>query len=115
MTVFRIFLIALFSVIAVYTLFVSLAHGWNLVPPFFAAIQAMNWQGQFNLDFLTYLLISALWCAWRNDFSPLGWGLALLAVSGGMLFLAVYLLILSFQTGGDIKTLLLGPRRAGQA
>ena len=112
MTLFRLFLAILLITLAVYTLMVGGAHGWNLIPPFFAEIQAMTWQGQFNFDFMGFLLLSALWCAWRNDFSPLGLGLAVLGATGGILFLSIYLLVLSFQTGGDIKTMLLGVRRA---
>nr|WP_070959151.1 hypothetical protein [Hyphomonas sp. Mor2] len=112
MTLFRLFLFAFLIILLVYTLMVGAAHGWNLIPPFFAEIQAMTWQGQFNLDFMGFLLLSALWCAWRNDFSPLGLGLAVLGATGGILFLSTYLLILSLQTGGDIKAILLGPRRA---
>ncbi|NQY95665.1 MAG: hypothetical protein HRT82_00770 [Henriciella sp.] len=112
MTLFRIFLLALLVSLLVYTLMVGAAHGWNLIPPFFAEIQAMTWQGQFNFDFMGFLLLSALWCAWRNDFSPLGLGLAILGATGGILFLSIYLLILSFQTGGDIKAVMLGSRRA---
>lgn len=112
MTAFRLFLLVLFIPLAVYTMMVGTAHGWNLIPPFFAEIQAMSWQGQFNFDFSGFLLLSAFWCAWRNDFSPLGLGLALLGATGGILFLSFYLLVLSFQTGGDIKKMLLGVRRA---
>lgn len=112
MTAFRLFLLTILVALAVYTLMVGATHGWNLIPLFFAEIQAMTWQGQFNFDFLGFLLLSALWCAWRNDFSPLGFGLAVLGATGGILFLSIYLLILSFQTGGDIKKMLLGARRA---
>ena len=111
MTPFRVFLFTLFAALGVYTLFVGFAHGWNLVPLFFAEIHAMTWQGQFNLDFFGFLLLSALWCAWRNNFSALGWGLAILGATGGILFLSVYLLYLSFTTDGDIKTIMLGERR----
>ncbi len=112
MALFRIFLATLFLGVAVYTLMVGAGHGWNLVPPFLAEIRAVTWQGQFNLDFATFLLLSGLWCAWRNEFTPAGWGLALLASSGGILFLAAYLFYLSMATGGDIKTMMLGARRA---
>lgn len=112
MTFFRLVLIILFAALLIYTLMVGAEHGWNLAPPFFAEIQAMTWQGQFNFDFAGFLFLSATWCVWRNGFSPLGWGLAVLGATGGILFLSVYLLILSFKTGGDVKTMLLGVRRA---
>lgn len=112
MTLFRIFLATLLLALSAYTLFVGMAHGWNLIPLFFAEIQAMTWQGQFNFDFMGFLLLSATWCAWRNGFSPAGFGLAVLAATGGILFLSIYLLVLSFTTNGDIKAILLGPDRA---
>lgn len=115
MTWFRAFLAVLLAAIVIYTLLVGAEHGWNLVPPFFLEIREMTWQGQFNFDFFCFLLLSALWCAWRNDFSLLGWGLAVLGLTGGMLFLSIYLLILSFQTNGNIREMMLGERRASVA
>lgn len=112
MTLFRIFLATLLLALAVYTLSVGMAHGWTLFPLFFAEIQAMTWQGQFNFDFMGFLLLSATWCAWRNRFSPAGFGLAVLAATGGILFLSIYLLVLSFTTNGDIKAIMLGSNRA---
>lgn len=112
MILFRIFLATLLAALLVYTLLVGAAHGWNLIAPFFAEIQAMTWQGQFNFDFAGFLLLSALWCVWRNEFTPMGWGLSLLAATGGILFLSIYLLYLSFATGGRIRVILLGARRA---
>lgn len=108
MTFFRIALVAMLATLLVYTLFVGMAYGWNLIPPFFAEIQAMTWQGQFNLDFAGFLLLSGTWTLWRNNFSLLGMALALLAATGGILFLSTYLLYLSFATQGDIKRILLG-------
>lgn len=113
MTVLRVFLIFAFLAVAIYTVKVGLGHGWDLAAVFLGDLTAVNWSGQFNLDFLTYLWLSALWIAWRHEFSPPGIALALMASVGGMLFLALYLLVISFQTNGDLKSLLLGARRAG--
>lgn len=112
MTAFRIFLFVIFVALSAYTLKVGTAEGWNLVPLFFAEIQAVNWQGQFNFDFAGFLLLSGLWCVWRNDFTPTGWLLGILGATGGMLFLCAYLLFLSSKTGGDIRVVMLGERRA---
>ena len=114
MTFLRIFLVAAFIALTVYTLVVAAEYGWILGDVFFRDLTAPNWAGQFNLDFLTYLWLSALWLAWRHHFSPVGIILALIASVGGMLFLAVYLLVVSFQTNGDLKMLLIGERRANQ-
>lgn len=113
MTFFRIGLIVMLASLLVYTLMVGLTHGWNLIPPFFAEIQAMTWQGQFNFDFAGFLILSATWTLWRNQFSLPAIGLALLAATGGILFLSIYLLYLSFATKGDINRILLGDERAG--
>lgn len=44
-------------------------HGWNLFPVFFGDMAKVAWPGQFNLDFMYMLAISAIWAAWRNQFS----------------------------------------------
>lgn len=85
-------------------------HGPNLLPAFFGEIMVFSWQGQFNLDFLTLLLLSGLWTAWRNGFTAGGNALGVVAVVGGMVFLAGYLLILDRKHDGDIRRILLGVR-----
>ncbi|AQA00639.1 hypothetical protein BWQ93_02975 [Sphingopyxis sp. QXT-31] len=110
---FRAFLITCTLSILVYTGVTISAHGWNLLPIFFGDMAAMAWPGQFNFDFFTFLLLSGLWTAWRNDFTLGGLALGLVAVFGGMLFLSIYLMILSFQHGGEIDAMILGARRAG--
>ena len=60
------------------------------------------------------LALSALWTAWRNEFSGAGLALAALALFGGAWFLSTYLLVLIAQTKGDVRQLLLGKARARQ-
>ena len=115
MGLFRLFLIACLVAIVAYTSVTIANHGMNLLPVFFGDMARMEWPGQFNLDFFTFLLLSGVWVAWRNDFKPTALALAVMAVLGGMLFLSIYLLFLSFRTGGDIKVMLLGERRAPAA
>jgi len=112
MQLFRGLLILFFIVLAAYTAIVISNHGWNLLAVFFGDMQAMTWPGQFNLDFMGFLTLSALWTAWRHDFSPLGLALAVVAFFGGMAFLTIYLLVASYQVKGDVRALLLGPQRA---
>lgn len=112
MTLFRLFLATCLVAIVAYTSVTIANHGWNLLPVFFADIAEMGWPGQFNLDFMTFLALSAIWVAWRHQFNGAGLGLAVLAFFGGMLFLSVYLLIQLQRTGGDIKVVLLGEGRA---
>ncbi len=112
MLLFRIWLATVFLVILGYTAIVGNTHGWNLLPVFFGDMAAMTWPGQFNLDFLCFLALSALWLAWRHHFSGAGFALGVLGFFGGMLFLSAYLFIISFQVDNDLRTLLLGPSRS---
>jgi len=79
---------------------------------FFGDIAAFGWPGQFNLDFLLLLALSALWVAWRHEYSTGGLLLAVAAFFGGAGFLLPYLAIASWQSGGDVRALLMGPSRS---
>lgn len=112
MLAFRLLLLSIIGVVLVYTGLVISAHGWRFLPVFFGDMAAMTWAGQFNLDFSCFLLLSGLWLAWRNHFTPVGLTLGALALIGGAPFVAAYLLITSIRTNGDVKVLLLGKVRA---
>ncbi len=112
MSSFRILLSVLFTAILLYTICVVVNHGWTLFSVFFSDLAGMNWAGQFNLDFSTYLTLSSLWVAWRHHFSPSGIAIGLVALIAGMLFFAPYLLYHTYDVKGDIKALLLGKKRA---
>lgn len=107
MLILRTVLVVHLAVLTGYTIVVIQNHGMNLLPVFFGDMATMAWPGQFNLDFLGFLVLSALWTAWRNGFSALGLVLAVIAFFGGMAFLSVYLLILSLGTD-SIRDILLG-------
>jgi hypothetical protein len=106
------FLLLFLVVLLVYTAIVIATHGMGLFGVFFGDIGRLGWPGQFNLDFMGFLFLSGAWTAWRHHFSPLGLALGLVAFFGGMGFLTIYLLIESFRVKGDIRALLLGPKRA---
>ena len=72
----------------------------------------MGWPGQFNVDFLSFLTLSALWLAWRHHFSPVGLAFGVLGFFGGSFFLSAYLFFASLNANGDMKELLLGKERA---
>jgi len=109
---FRILLVALLLTLGGYTALVIARHGLDLLPIFFGDIAKVGWSGQFNLDFLCFLTLSALWTAWRNAFSPAGWLLAVVAFFGGAGFLLPYLLLLTLRARGDMATVMLGRPRA---
>lgn len=110
MVVFRLLLVLMLIVLGTYTTVVILEYGMNLFQVFFGDMAAVNWAGQFNLDFMFMLALSALWVSWRHSFSPAGLGLGVLAFFLGVGFLTVYLLIMSTKVDGDFRRLLLGDR-----
>ena len=113
MTAFGIPLVILLIAVVIYTIPVVVYAVFSpLLLTFFGDILAMIWPGQFNFDFFGFLILSATWTAWRNQFSAPGQGLALVALFGGIPFLTTYLLYLSYQTRGDIRAMLLGAGRS---
>ena len=110
MLALRTVLVVHLAVLTAYTLVVIGNHGWNLFPAFFGDMAALSWAGQFNTDFSGFLILSAMWTAWRHKFSALGLVLAPVAFFGGMAFLSTYVLILSLGAS-DIKAILLGAQQ----
>jgi hypothetical protein len=112
MNAFRTLLVVMIIWIIGITGVVAYRHGLNLVPIFFGDIVSLTWPGQFNADFICFLVLSSLWVAWRNQFSSVGLILLPIAAFFGISFLAPYLLILSYLENGDMKTILMGRGRA---
>ncbi|XOV84761.1 MAG: hypothetical protein ACFHXK_06485 [bacterium] len=110
MAAFRMLLVVMLIVLGVYTAVVIFEYGMILFEVFFGDMAALNWAGQFNLDFMFMLMLSALWVSWRHGFSPAGLGLGVLAFFGGAAFLTIYLLVMSASVDGDVRRLLLGDR-----
>jgi hypothetical protein len=105
---FYLFLMVLWGALAFYTAHVIAGHGINLFPFFFGDMASWTWAGQFNLDFMMMLFLSASWTLWRNGLNLAGFGLALLAFFGGAGFLLPYLTYLAWKHGGDTAAILLG-------
>ena len=112
MTAFRALLLVLWAIIVGYTAMVIANHGVGLLNVFFGDMAAMGWPGQFNLDFMFMLTLSALWVGWRHQFSGAGLVLGVLALFGGSLFLTTYLFIVTRQANSDVREVLLGKARA---
>jgi hypothetical protein len=111
-TAFRAFLFVLWAILVGYTAMVMANHGIGLLAVFFGDMAAMGWPGQFNLDFMFMLTLSALWVCWRHQFSGAGLLLGALAFVLGSLFLTTYLFIVTGKADGDMKEVLLGKARA---
>lgn len=108
---FRILMAVLLLTVVIYTVFVVAEHGIDIFPIFFGDILAMGWPGQFNLDFMGFLVLSGTWLAWRNHFTPGGLVLGAFGLVGGIPLLTTYLLIISFQCD-NLNEILLGKVRA---
>ena len=114
MSVFRIFLVVVIAIVGIYTSIVIANHGMGLYTVFFGDMADMTWRGQFNLDFLCFLMMSGIWVAWRHAFSAAGFVLGFAAFNLGAPFLAGYLLVQSYRTNGDVAAMLLGEARAAR-
>ena len=108
MTGFRYTLIAMTTLIVAFTVAAVANGGINLITPFLSPVLALNWQGQFNIDFTCYLVLSGIWMAWRGGFTVGSMVLGLLTPPFGILFFAPYLLYLVGKSNGDPRRLLLG-------
>jgi hypothetical protein len=108
MTAFRTLLVAMTALIAAFTLGAIADGGLDLITPFVTPILTVTWQGQFNVDFACYLVLSGVWMAWRGGFTRASIALGVLAPPLGIFFLAPYLLYLTVRTQGDHRRLLLG-------
>lgn len=110
MKTFRFILTALLLAIPAYTLVVISNEGFSYLPAYIDGIMRFGWTGQFHVDFAAYLLLGALWIAWRHNFSAMGWVFGVLSFLMGMSFVAAYLL---YQARGDdmtVQKLVLGDR-----
>jgi hypothetical protein len=112
LNLFGLLLTAMFITVALYTGVTIGKHGPNLLPVFFGDIGKFTWPGQFDLDFMCMLALSAIWVAWRHLFSAADLGLAILAFFGGTGFLSAYLLVVSLRAKGRTGEVLLGQARA---
>jgi hypothetical protein len=104
----KIFLVLQTLAVLVYTFFAFQNEGSNLLQVFVTNIMALQWNGQFNLDFSCYLLLSGLWIMWRNHFSASSILLSIVATIIGIMVFAPYLLYLLFREKGDLKKVLVG-------
>lgn len=96
--------------IVIYTYFASQNAGWGLFDVFIGDLMKINWNGQFNLDFSCYLLLSAIWIMWRNHFKISSVLFAIVAMIVGIMVFAPYLLYLLSVEKGNLKKVLVGNR-----
>jgi hypothetical protein len=106
----RSLLLAQTMTVLIYTFFAFQTEGANLFQIFVANILALNWSGQFNLDFSCYLTLSGIWIMWRNKFTINAILIGITAMILGIIFFAPYLLYLLMKENGSLKRTLIGER-----
>lgn len=109
---FRILLAVVLATLVIYTGLLLADRGFAGIETFFSDIFAMNWQGQFNLDFFGCLILATAWMLWRNDFRAGAFIFSPIFLFGGIPVITTYLLVLSFQPEANMNRILLGPSRA---
>ena len=113
MTFLRFLLATMAAVLLIYTVAAVANEGVNLFANTIPAVGDFGWQGQFHLDFATYLVLSGLWIAWRHRFSAAGIGLGVAASILGIIFFATYVIVQTSRANGDLSVVLLGDRAPG--
>ncbi len=111
MTLFKTLLIVMCGLVLVYTALAISNEGPNLFATTIPSFSDFGWQGQFHLDFVTYLVLSGVWVAWRHEFSANGIILGVLASQLGMIFLSLYLLFAINKANGEMSEVLMGQGR----
>jgi hypothetical protein len=96
--------------VLIYTFLAFKNEGSNLFGVFLSNIQSLTWNGQFNLDFSCYLVLSALWIMWRNKFTSSSILIAVVAMIIGIIIFAPYLFWLLITENGDLKRVIVGER-----
>jgi hypothetical protein len=94
----------------IYTIIAIQNDGVNFLARAQEFVASMTWMGQFALDFQCYLMLSALWIAWRNKFSAKSVVMSILAMILGIIVFAPYLIYLLSKEKGDLKGVLIGNR-----
>ncbi len=110
MLTLRLFLIA--STVAIYALTVIawVSQGINWPAVAVGDLRALNWRSQFNFDFIGYLIVFAIWVAWREGATVKGYVFGFLSIVLGGMFSFPYLLHATYASDGDMRALLLGSR-----
>lgn len=107
---FKALLIAQAMLLLVYTLVIYPSEGGNLFSVFISNVQSLTWSGQFNLDFLCYLILSGLWIMWRHQFSGRSIITGITAMILGIIFFAPYILWIIQKENGNLKRVFIGDR-----
>ena len=107
-TALKILLFSQTMLVLAYTIYVGSKDGWGLLQIFINDITSLTWNGQFDLDFSSYLSLSGIWIMWRNRFSIGSILFGIVATIMGIIVFAPYLLYLLYKENGNLHKVLLG-------
>lgn len=93
-----------------YTLYVGSKEGWIFLQVATTNLASLTWNGQFTIDFSSYLLFSGLWIAWRGKFSLTSILLGIVASILGFIVFAPYFIWLLYKENGELLKVLTGSR-----
>jgi hypothetical protein len=110
MTAFRIFLAAVWVVVAAVTVWALGAMGLPAALATFFGDLRHPWRAQFYADLEAHLLLVGAWMIYRERLRGVGIACALLTLLLGALFSLAYVLAASIRAHGDARVLLLGER-----
>jgi hypothetical protein len=110
MTGFRIFLAAIWVVVAAVTVWALVEMGLAAALATFFSDLGHPWRAQFYADLEAHLLLVGAWMIYRERSRGVGVACAVLTVLLGALFSLAYVLIASIRARGDARMLLLGER-----
>jgi hypothetical protein len=110
MTGFRIFLAAIWVVVAAVTIWALVEMGLAAALTTFFSDLSHPWRAQFYADLEAHLLLVGAWMIYRERSRGVGIACAVLTVLLGALFSLAYVLIASIRARGDARILLLGER-----
>jgi len=104
----RLFL--LLSTVAIYLLTIIAVknYGFNWPAVALNDILSLNWRAQFDIDFIVYLVIFAIWVVWREGGATKAYLLGALSIFLGGMFGFPYIIYASYIARGNPKALLLG-------
>lgn len=104
----RVALVGSWAILSSYTIRAISSTGITQAGPTYFGDLQHPWRGQFNVDFLCYLSLIAIWITYREKHIWRGLLFAMLEFTFGNMFLAPYLIVESFRVNGDISLLLTG-------
>jgi len=99
-TLFIIFLIIIWLIMLIKTIFVSAYEPDSFFSPFYGAMLDNTWQSHFNIDLLLHTLLLSFWVIYREKSILTGIIIGVFSILFGRVFSFLYLLICAIRSKG---------------